>query len=191
MYWVYCIENKINGKKYIGKAKNPSRRWASHLSFSKKESKHQKYIHRAISKYGIDNFWFRCIDFSLFEKEALKQERYWIKFFNTTNPSIGYNLTLGGEGKSGYKHTLETIKLLSEMAKNRTGATNPFYNKTHSNQTIDKIRKARTKVTDQQFEYLIDSYQNKKLPVKRLAQEIGISVSHAYDLINGKYVRKQ
>lgn len=189
MYWVYCLENKVNGKKYIGKAMAPKRRWASHISNSKKKSIHQKYIHRALAKYGVDNFWFRCIDFEFTEEKALEQERYWIQFFNTTDPNIGYNLTLGGEGKSGYKHTPETKALLSKIAAQKIGELNPFYGKTHSNLTKDKIRTSRIKISKEQVEYLIDSYKFGRNTVKNLAKELGISTSHAYDLINGKYRR--
>lgn len=143
LYWIYCFENKINGKKYIGKAELPKRRLASHISTSKKPSNRQKYIHRAIAKYGIENFWFRCIDYAFSEEEALSQERYWIAFFETTNRNMGYNLTLGGEGRSGYKHIPETRKRLSELAKKKTGAANPFYGKTHTPEAREKIRLAR------------------------------------------------
>lgn len=191
LYWIYCIENKINGKKYIGKATSPKRRWSSHISISNKKSSYQKYIHRALAKYGKDNFWFRCIDFTLSEKEALDQEKYWIEFFKTNDRNIGYNLTTGGEGNSGYKHTSETKKMLSEIAKRRVGKLNPFYGKTHSNLVKNKIRISKSKLSNEQVQYLITSYQNKKVSVKILAKELYISVSHAYDLINGKYKRLQ
>jgi group I intron endonuclease len=190
MYWVYCFENKINGKKYIGKTTSPERRLSAHLSTAKKASKYQKYIHRAIAKHGIENFWFRCIDYEMSEADALKQERHWIKFFNTTDPNIGYNLTEGGEGKSSYKHTPETKQLLSQIAKQRVGKLNPFYGKSHSNTTINKLRIARSKLTASQVDYLISSYQNKTASVKTLSKELNISTSHAYELINGKYRRK-
>lgn len=189
LYWVYCIENKLNGKKYIGKAHLPLRRWASHISVSKKESKYQKYLHRAIAKYGVDNFWFRCIDFELTEGRALSQESYWIKFFDTTNPTKGYNLTLGGEGKSGYKHTEETRKMLSELAQNRVKEANPFFGKSHTDKSKILIKKAKSKLSSADIEYLIYSYKNDKKSVKFLAKELKISVSHAYDLIRGKYPR--
>jgi group I intron endonuclease len=189
LYWIYCIENKLNGKKYIGKAHLPRRRWASHISVSKKESKYQKYIHRAIAKYGINNFWFRCIDFELSEDKSLSQESYWINFFDTTNSAKGYNLTSGGEGKSGYKHTEETKKMLSELAKNKKGAANPFFGKKHSNKSKNLIRKSRSKLSFEDIEYLIFTYKNDKKSVKSLAKELKISTSHAYELINGKYAR--
>ncbi len=190
IYWIYCIENKVNGKKYIGKATNPKRRWASHISVSKKESKYQKYLHRAISKYGIDNFWFRCIHYSFTEIECLEYEKYWIKFFKTQDPKFGYNLTAGGEGESGYKHTPTTKELLSKLAKEKVGELNPFFGKTHTTKTKELISSSRQKVSSKQIEYMIDSYKNKKISVKVLAQELGISTAHAYELINGKYKRK-
>lgn len=60
IYWVYSIENKSNGKIYIGKATDPEARWRSHISVSKKPSKYQRYIHRAIAKSGVQNFYIWC-----------------------------------------------------------------------------------------------------------------------------------
>lgn len=190
MYWIYCIENKMDGKKYVGKAKVPGRRWASHISISKKDTKYRKYIHRAIAKYGVDNFWFRCIDFALLEENALQKEKEYIKFFDTTDRTKGYNLTLGGEGKSGYKHTPETKRILSELAKQKTGAANPFYRKSHSNENKKKMSLSKIKITDAQVSYLISSYGNGNISLKILAQELNISIGHASDIINGKYRRK-
>ena len=35
-------------------------------------------------------------------------EKYLIAYFNTTNPEFGYNVTKGGEGVSGFKHSEES-----------------------------------------------------------------------------------
>lgn len=186
IFWVYCLENKINGKKYIGKAVNPKRRLESHISISKKESKYQKYLHKAIAKYGIENFWFRCISFCLSEKEALEQEKEFISLFKTTNPKLGYNLTNGGEGNSGYKHTVETKKKLSELGKKKIGEFNSFHGKTHNDEVKIKLRNARRKITDEQISFIFKS-KNKGISVSEIANKINISKSHIYEILNGKY----
>ena len=168
---------------------NPKRRWATHLSTSKKPSKHQKYIHRAIVKYGSENFWFRCIDFAFSDEESLEKEKQLISLYDATNNRKGYNLTNGGEGKTGYRHTPETRKILSELASKKIGKLNPFYGKTHSDSAKNKIRIARSKLTKEQVDNLISAYIEENIPVKVLAKELNISISHARDLINGKYKR--
>lgn len=56
------------------------------------------------------------------------------------NKNIGYNLTLGGEGSSGYKHTEISKKKMSESKKNNyNGKSNPFYGKKHTIESKAKI----------------------------------------------------
>ena len=60
-------------------------------------------------------------------------------------------MTLGGEATRGFtpwnkgKHRSDRIKkILSETAKKRTGAKNPFYGKNHSQKTKAKISEYRS-----------------------------------------------
>jgi group I intron endonuclease len=186
IYWIYCLENKINGKKYIGKAVNPKVRLATHISNSKKDSKHTKYIHRAIAKYGIDNFWFRCIGFEFSENEILERERYLINFLDTTNPQNGYNLTLGGEGKSGYKHTVESKKILSDLGSKKVGELNPFYGRIHSDTVKEAIQSARSKITKQVAAEIIDMYCKKLYNIAALSKIYNLSKASISDLIIGR-----
>jgi group I intron endonuclease len=57
----------------------------------------------------------------------VEREQYYIKVYENLT-----NLTDGGEGAFGYKHTDEIKKLMSI---NRTGEKNGFYNKTHTHET--------------------------------------------------------
>lgn len=76
---IYCITNKVNGKIYIGQTtKTIEKRLKGHFYESKCSD---YYIHRAINKYGINNFYIKQIDFS-FTKEYLNElEKYYIDFF--------------------------------------------------------------------------------------------------------------
>jgi group I intron endonuclease len=59
--YIYKITNKVNGKVYIGKTKDPERRWREHKNESLKAEK--KYvIYLALNKYGINNFDFEVIE---------------------------------------------------------------------------------------------------------------------------------
>lgn len=93
---IYCITNKINGKKYIGLSKNIYRRWGEHkrTSFNPSSKEYYYPLHSAMRKYGVEQFSFEIIEKC--EESFLKErEKYWINYYNSVN--TGYNLTLGGE----------------------------------------------------------------------------------------------
>jgi len=74
------------------------------------------HLHKAIRKYGFDNFIFEQIDCadSMFELNAL--ETYWIKYYDSTNKEKGYNNKYGG---SNGKHLPETIEKIREAGRGR------------------------------------------------------------------------
>lgn len=97
MIGIYKIENKINGKVYIGQSVNIKRRWKNHKTASTCEKDHTyNYpLYKAFRKYGIDNFTFDVIEeCELFELDRL--EKFWINYYNSYVK--GYNQTLGGYG---------------------------------------------------------------------------------------------
>jgi group I intron endonuclease len=87
--FIYKIENKIDGKFYIGKtSKTLEERFRKHL-YNHLDG--QTYLYKAMRKHGIENF-----DISLVEEvtEDLDlREKYWIAELNPT-----YNMTVGGDG---------------------------------------------------------------------------------------------
>lgn len=101
---IYKIENKINGKIYIGQTKKDvSRRIATHI----KNNKH--YVQKALNKYGLESFVISVIDEARTQESLDEKEKYWIKFYNCRAPK-GYNCTDGGDGVRGYKFTEKDIE---------------------------------------------------------------------------------
>lgn len=97
LYCVYCHQNKINGKRYIGQTKQvPEER------FGKNGSNYSRCVHfyNAINKYGWDAFDHYIIQDNLTKEQADELESINIAFYNTTNPKYGYNLQSGGAGLS-------------------------------------------------------------------------------------------
>lgn len=55
--YIYIIENKINGHKYIGQTRRTIlQRWKSHIYESSRDRALESTLYRAFNKYGIENF---------------------------------------------------------------------------------------------------------------------------------------
>jgi group I intron endonuclease len=81
--------NLLNGKIYIGKDKNNNPKYLGS----------GKLLRLAIEKYGLNNFVKEILEDGLLTIEELnKREIHWISYYNSHDKSIGYNITLGGDG---------------------------------------------------------------------------------------------
>lgn len=111
-YYIYCIENLINGKTYIGKHKGMST--DNYMGSG-------KLIKEAYKKYGIENFQKIILfedDVSL--QEINQKERFYIKLFRDLGKAE-YNILDGGDGgfeyinSSNYNH--DTSKYINYYAR--------------------------------------------------------------------------
>lgn len=94
---IYKAVNKTNGKVYVGQTKNSlAYRRDQHIRETRCKTHKNTYFHDAIQKYGEDNFEFSIIDTADTKEEADEKERYWIKYYNSTDKKCGYNLVTGG-----------------------------------------------------------------------------------------------
>ena len=151
---IYRATNIINGKMYIGKTiKTLKQRIKGHIS-----SKILTHFRKSILKNGIDNFkWEVLCELDNID-DLNEMEMFCIEIFDSKNN--GYNMTDGGDGGIGYKHTEEAIQLMkcrdvkgtphttehkiyiSEIMKDKNknfGVDNNFYGKQHTNESKDKM----------------------------------------------------
>lgn len=103
--YIYCIQNKINGKCYIGQtARSVKERFKAHCDHSVSG---KLKIQRAIRKYGKENFEVITLMYLDSNTEiGLRAklnyvEKYFVCRFNTKKG--GYNMTDGGDGNIGYE----------------------------------------------------------------------------------------
>lgn len=131
--YIYKISNNFDENLYVGfTSRSIEERWKQHVYLSNKS---ESFLHRAIKKYGIDNFKIEVIAKSSnieYCRDVL--EPYYIKQYNSYAPN-GYNMTLGGEGTLGYSflHSDQT----------REKIRNSHLGKIHTEETKEKMRKAK------------------------------------------------
>ena len=110
-YYVYMHQNQLNNKRYFGiTCQKPTYRWRRGNSY-----KSNLHFYNAIQKYGWDNFTHQILAENLTESEAKQLEQKLIAEFNTTDPTLGYNKTIGGEGNLKYSLESDRYKALREQ----------------------------------------------------------------------------
>ncbi len=97
MVGIYKIQNKINGKVYIGQSIDIDKRIKEHFykAENKKDISYNSAIHHAIRKYGKENFECSVIE-ECNQSELDDKERGYIKQYNSLSPN-GYNISSGGQ----------------------------------------------------------------------------------------------
>lgn len=167
---IYKITNLINGKNYIGQAKNLKDRLSAHYFTYKRGDNERMILYKALVKYGIENFSVSILetieqyDITVLDKLEIK----YIKEYNSFGTS-GYNQTKGGDGGVlGYKHTEETLKKMGEITKEH-------YRKRHSDSSL--WPRAKNWKTGEEFT---------ACTMKELGQLIGITRDPILKCLNGK-----
>jgi len=98
---IYKTTNLVNGKIYIGQDfRNKQNYFGS-----------GNCLHRAIRKYGLENFKKEILEYCKTKEQLNEQEIFWIKKLNSKVPN-GYNLTDGGGGS--INPSKETRKKMSK-----------------------------------------------------------------------------
>ena len=164
IYTLYMHICSINNKKYIGiTMQEVNKRWGNGRCYGK-----SLFFNNAIKKYGWDNFEHEVVLRNLTKEEAEMFEIEMIKYYKTTNPEFGYNISHGGgilsectrskisEALKGRVLPQETREKISRSQKGkklskehcdkiqlRMQANHPMKNKTHTEESRLKMSKSR------------------------------------------------
>lgn len=156
---IYCFENKVNGKKYIGKSINLKKRILDHINSLRRNKDDCTYLQNAWNKHGEESFFVYIVD-ECDSGILLEYEKYYISEFKTKRPN-GYNLTDGGDGSHGFKHSEETKTKISgirrEYYKNNP---HPAFGKNVNEETRERISKSLSgrKLSDEMKNKLSQSH---------------------------------
>lgn len=141
---IYCWIHIESGKKYVGSSVDLYRRFMQYynIKYITRASK-SSLICRALLKYGYSSFYLDILEYCD-PSEIIKREQYYI---DTLKPE--YNILKVAGSLFGYKHTVESLQKMSEIASNRSeetlaklreAALGRTYN--HTEETKNKISKA-------------------------------------------------
>lgn len=136
---IYCyIDKKDNQIVYVGKDSNidKNKRHRHHLTPSKYN---QQPINRILQN-NPDRYTYQVLVWSVEDENTLNALE--IQYIRQLQPR--FNFTEGGDGMSGFRHSEETRKKMSESQK---GENNPMYGKIHSEETRKKISESMKKKT--------------------------------------------
>lgn len=97
MIGIYKIENKVNGKVYVGQSINIEQRWAGHRSMLRHNHHENQHLQNAWNKYGENNFQFLVVE-ECSKKLLNNREKYWINYYESYNDKNGYNISMEENG---------------------------------------------------------------------------------------------
>ena len=141
---IYKIQNKINGKIYIGQTKkNLNERICEHLH-------NKSYIGNALKKYGLECFDISVIDTADTKEWLNDKEIEYIALYNCKHPN-GYNLTDGGEGINGLAE--ESIQKLKNWERTKEYRKKLSIAQTGKKQSESSSQKKREAMTGKKIPY--------------------------------------
>lgn len=110
MHYLYSITDRVNNKIYIGQTNQQHKRWSSHKSYAKHPEMSGQYIHRAMAKYGIDNFIYEVIATCQTQEDANEIESILIAQYDSRDNRFGYNIKPGGLTNGHSDETKEKLR---------------------------------------------------------------------------------
>jgi group I intron endonuclease len=114
---IYIIKNIIDGKVYVGSAKDFNKRKLRHFNDLKKNKHSSIKLQRAYNKYGESNFIFEEIERFEYSIEIKDREQYWIEKLNSK--VNGYNIADAtfGDMLSNHPNREQIIQKISNSIK--------------------------------------------------------------------------
>lgn len=128
---IYCIENVVNNKVYVGSSKQVKKRWRAHKNSLKYGNHHNVYLQRSWDKYG-DVFKYFILESNIPEGDLFTKEREWIML---VSPEYNIGGVCGGDNFSNHpdkesirevhRSNLKKLRDEGRVPKTASGEDNP------------------------------------------------------------------
>ena len=125
--WIIYMYTFPNGKRYIGKTSQTLQERQEGPSWTGYDN--STILMKAVRKYGIENIQQEILfENNMTDEYAARLEQICILLFKAnclrfSEPTYGYNMTDGGEGTLGYRHSDESKNKMSDAKKQCSGDT--------------------------------------------------------------------
>ena len=165
---IYCIENIVTHKKYIGQSINIYYRWRKHKEALNSNTHDNSYLQNSWNKYGQENFSFYIVEQCGCD-QLNEREIYYIEYYNTLDRKFGYNLKTGGQDcptyyndeiKEKMRESIRNSYNYNDLRRRRSeitrqywenqenknrilGKNNVMFGKHHTDETKNKISKTK------------------------------------------------
>lgn len=153
---IYIIMNKINGKYYIGSAKDFLERKRLHFTHLSLQTHFNKHLQNAYNKYWSCSFEFLIIEHCELS-QLLIREQWWLDITHCWKRHIGYNIRPNASSQLGIKYSEEHKRKLSEIHKGKKQSE-------ETKKKMSEIMKIRRSTKENKLHYSIKMLGNKNSP---------------------------
>lgn len=158
---IYKITNTNNGKFYIGSSVDLYHRKSVHISKLNSNTHDNNYLQNSFNKYNGQGFIFNVIELIEDKNLLIEREQFWIDFYQSYNPDIGYNLCRFAGSTLNRVFTEEHKRKLSIAALGKKSNAAKL--------TIDQVKEIRQLIIDNiDLNSIAKKYSVSQLTIKNI-----------------------